>query len=135
MTLNELELLRELKLKLDGYKTEIESAYNTYRSPALVNYRRSSPGSSDPVSEAVFRITTMQEKLQEMESQYLDLLEKVEDWLIGEVNDVEVAAIIRWHFILGLNWIETNRKIYRKTGRADYHRARKKVYRYFGEEE
>ncbi|MBR2759744.1 MAG: hypothetical protein IKD66_01115 [Solobacterium sp.] len=134
MTLNELERLRELRVKLDSYKAEISAQYNTYHSPALVNYRRSSPGSCDPVTEAVNRITTMQERIQVMESQYLDLLEKVEDWLIA-CDDKEVAAIIRWHYILCTDWKETTRKVFRRTGNADYFRARKRVYRYFGEEE
>ena len=54
-------------------------------------------------------------------------LEDIERWLIT-CEDPEIVSIIRWHYLLGLDWRQTNKKVY---GYPDYWRSRKKIVRFF----
>lgn len=69
----------------------------------------------------------IQRKLESKKEQLSRMTIEIDEWLMT-INDPEIASIIRYHFILGLNWRETNVKVY---GYPNYYRARKKIFRYF----
>lgn len=99
-----------------------DTLYNTYHSPALEFRNKSAGNLSDPTAEAVRRIGKIDEEL-------LPIMKAVfafEDDLHA-LTDYEVAAIIRWHYLIGLSWTDTNMKVY---GTRDYNYSRKKVLRY-----
>lgn len=136
MTIETLNDLKMQKNRIEVLKAEIEDAYNTYHSPQFGEYGfGKSSGTGSPVQAAAFRVIELKEQLQKKIDAYYETLEEVENWLLTLRDDPELSAIIRWHYILGLNWADTSRMVFGKTYRPDYFKARKKVYRYFGEEE
>ena len=73
------------------------------------------------------RIISLREKLDEERERMYATLEDIERWLMT-CEDPEIVSIIRWHYLLGLDWRQTNRKVY---GYPDYYRSRKKIIRFF----
>ena len=57
-------------------------------------------------------------------------LSEIEAW-VTTLDSPEIQSIIRWRYVLGYSWRDTNRMIY---GDPDPHRARKKLFRFFGRE-
>ena len=57
-------------------------------------------------------------------------LSEIEGWILTLENP-EIQSIIRWRYICGYSWPETNRMVY---GDPDPFRARKKLFRSFGKE-
>lgn len=55
------------------------------------------------------------------------LLEEIEAWLLT-VTDTEIVSIIRWKYLLRLDWKRVNMKVY---GYPDYWYARKRLIRFF----
>ena len=107
---------------------EIQTLYTPISSP---NGRETS-GSfsstpSDPTAHSAMRIIDLRETLAEQREAMYAMLEEIEEWLIT-CEDPEIVSIIRWHYLLGLNWKQTNMKVY---GYPDYDRSRKKIVRFF----
>ena len=131
MTIETLNDLKMQKNRIEVLKAEIEDAYNTYHSPQLGEYgfgKSSRTGS--PVQVAAFQIIEMKERLQKEIDEYYKILEEVENWLLT-LNDYEVTSIIRWHYLLGLSWSATGKKVF---NRHDSNRPRKIIMRFFGRE-
>ena len=84
----------------------------------------STPG--NPTERAAFRRMELEDDLQE----YLDLLEKeakeINDWL-RTLGNLEVEAIIRWHFLNGKTWAETSGIMYKNLSKDH---CRKVFYRF-----
>lgn len=68
--------------------------------------------------------------LEEEEWKQAVVLKEVEDWFT-QLDDPEVAALLRWHYIIGYQWDEASKQVY---GMSCSGRARKKISRYFGRE-
>ena len=86
----------------------------------------STPG--DPTAQAVSRILKLQEKAEALTQQLAQELEDIEAWLDG-LEDHELRAIIRAHYLLGDSWSRCTQRI------LNYEfsdTAKKRVYRYFG---
>ena len=129
MTIETLEGLMEQKQRIENLKAEIEESYNTYHSPGFYSFGKQS-GKRDPVQVAAFRAIQKKEELQKEIEAFYETLEGVEKWLLT-LEDYETVSIIRWHYLLGMNWRETNKKVY---GYSDWHRSRKRINRFFGRE-
>ena len=131
MTIEMLEEYRGIASGVEAIEREINTLYNPVRSPNGRETSGSFSGTpSDPTAQAARRIIKRKETLKEQRESMYALLEKIEDWLIS-CDDTEVVSIIRWHYLLGLNWKQTNMKVY---GYPDYQYARKKIMRYFKKE-
>ena len=90
-----------------------------------------SSGSSAKMAQTARKqAETMYQQYMESVSRYYGELLTIENWL--QQCDPELAAVIRYHYIIGYDWRQTSKAVY---GKPSYHRARKKIFRYFGEEE
>ena len=76
------------------------------------------------------RFLTIINQLDHAEQDQAEALKEIEEWLM-QLEDPEMVSIIRWHYIVGYSWSDTNIEVY---GYPDNHRARKKIFRYFGRE-
>lgn len=85
---------------------------------------------SDPTARSAMKAIQIQEKLEARLKEQSELGCEIEEWLLT-VTDPEIEAIIRFHYILGFSWKGTNIKVF---GDPNYHRARKKIFRFFGKE-
>jgi len=85
----------------------------------------SMPG--NPTERAVNRIMALQEKAEVLTAQLAHELEEIEAWLLT-VEDHELRAIIRAHYLLGDSWARCTQRIlnyeYSDT-------AKMRVYRFF----
>lgn len=83
------------------------------------------------VSGAVFGVDKMRRKLEELNRERLDLIFEIEGWMTEiekEPSGKKICCIIRWHYVIGLTWQETSRKIYGKN-RGDS--SRQIIYKFF----
>ena len=128
MTIETLEGYRGLASGVEAIEMEINTLYNPVSSPNGRETQGSFSGSpSDPTAHAAMRIISLRDKLGEERERMYATLEEIEQWLIT-CDDPEIVSIIRWHYLLGLDWRQTNKKVY---GYPDYWRSRKKIVRFF----
>ena len=130
MTIDELEELRYLNSEIQAVQCEIESMYNTYRSPAFEKIGSSPQHAGDPTADAVRKIIDLQAKYNQMLNEMADRRDRVNAWLIG-LDDGEIKSIIRWHYLNGKSWKQTSGLVY---GANSYYNARKVLMRWFGKE-
>lgn len=126
MTIEKLESYKGLTAEIKGLREQIDSFYDTYRSPQLSDGGSHSMNVGNPVETSVMRIIELKEKLKEAEGR----LQEVENFL-STVDDAEVRAIIRYRYILGRSWSQINTAV---CGYPSYYTCRKKIMRYFGRE-
>ena len=131
MTIEDLEELRYLNSEISAVQREIESMYNTYRSPAFEKIGSSPLSPGDPTSEAVQKIMSLQAKYNAMLNDMADRRDRVNAWLIG-LADGEVKSIIRWHYLNGKSWKQTSGLVY--GGRSNERNAYRVIRRYFGKD-
>lgn len=129
-TLNIRERLEKyygLLAEIDAIKREIDDLAKPISSPngRTDEGHGSTPG--NPTERAAFRRIELIDQLTPLVEEQLNELDQIEHWLTS-VEDSEIRAIIRWHYILGLDWSQTNKEIY---GRKDYWYCRNRVMRYF----
>jgi hypothetical protein len=128
MTIETLEEYRGIASGVEAIEMEIQTLYNPISSPNGREMQGSFSGTpSDPTAHAAMRIISLREKLDEERERMYATLEDIERWLIT-CEDPEIVSIIRWHYLLGLDWRQTNKKVY---GYPDYWRSRKKIVRFF----
>lgn len=131
MTIDDLEKLRYLDSEIRAVQQEIEGMYNTYRSPAFEKIGQSSLSPGDPTSEAVHKITTLQQKYNRMLIEMADRRDRVNAWLLS-LDDGEIKSIIRWHYLCGKSWKQTSGLVY--GGRSNERNAYRVIRRYFGKD-
>ena len=128
MTIETLEGYRGIASGVEAIEAEIATLYTPISSPNGREMQGSFSGSpSDPTAHAAMRIISLREKLDEERERMYATLEDIERWLMT-CEDPEIVSIIRWHYLLGLDWRQTNKKVY---GYPDYWRSRKKIVRFF----
>lgn len=131
MTVEKLEAYRGLTSEMKALRDQIDSLYDTYRSPQFFSEGGShSSNVGSPVEDAVNRILKLKDIYDHKYSESAGLLLEVENWL-SQVEDPEIRSIIRFHYVLGYSWQRTNAAI---SGYPSYYAARKKIMRYFGRE-
>lgn len=128
MTIETLEEYRGIASGVEAIEAEIATLYTPISSPNGREMQGSFSGTpSDPTAHAAMRIISLREKLDEERERMYATLEDIERWLMT-CEDPEIVSIIRWHYLLGLDWRQTNKKVY---GYPDYWRSRKKIVRFF----
>lgn len=130
MTKEKLEEYYSIDSRIQAIQTEIRDLYTPRfggNGNSIGAGRASVLIASNPTEETAIRIDLLKSKLQKECQDLQDLREEIETWL-STVNDGEVEAIIRWHYLLRLNWKQTNLKVY---GYASYDYSRKRIDRFF----
>ena len=128
MTIEKLERYCAISAEIDAIDEEIQTLYNPVSSPngrENIGQRGNTP--SNPTERSAFRIIMLKEKVEAKRESLYELLDEIETWL-GTLTDTEISAIIRWHYLLRLDWKRTNIKVY---GYPNYDYSRKKISRYF----
>lgn len=127
MTIETLEQYYGTASNINAINEQLRTMYVSVHSPAPnpSGVHGTEPG--DPTGRTALRIIALKDQLEQEHLRLLDLAEEIEAWLLT-VTDMEIVSIIRWHYLLRLNWKQTNIKVY---GYPDYQYARGKVIRYF----
>lgn len=126
MTIERLRQFRGIQKEVIELQREIDTLYFPISSPnGHQSMGSSTPG--DPTAQAVSRILKLQEKAEALTQQLAQELEAIESWLDG-LEDHELRAIIRAHYLLGDSWSRCTQRI------LNYEfsdTAKMRVYRYF----
>lgn len=127
MTIHQLQEYIGIKAEIKAIEDELNNLYRPIHSPVSSESHSSTPG--NPTETSVMKILQLEKKLESKRDQLLEKRKKIEEWL-DIVTDNEICAIVRWRYIKGLNWKQTNIKVY---GYPDYSYSRKKIERYFND--
>lgn len=131
MSIEKLEAYKGLTSEMKALRDQIDSLYDTYRSPQFFSEGGShSSNVGSPVEDAVNRILKLKDIYDHKYSEAAGLLLEVENWL-SQVEDPEIRSIIRFHYVLNKSWVQTSTELY---GFPSYYNSRKKIMRYFGRE-
>lgn len=126
MTIEELKSFRGLMAEYKQLNDQIRNLYRNIRSPFNPSGSHSmTPG--DPTNAAAMKIIDLKEQAKDLQIRITGELEVIEAWLIT-VEDAEVRAIVRAHYINGKTWKQTASEVY---GYADPATPRKRIRRYF----
>lgn len=131
ITIEDLEQFRGLSAELEALIQERQWLYYPISSPngrEMIGQRGNTP--SDPTSAALQKLDAIDKRIEARQNEIVDKLQAILDWL-DTVQDKEIRSMIHWHYLLGLNWKQTARKVY---GYNDYQVARKRIMRFFGRE-
>lgn len=128
MTIKELEDYKYLSSEVEALQNQINSLYSAYHSPAFDNIGGFSGNVSNPTEDAVNRIITLQNRLQEKRDQMVSEMQRIEKW-IDSLDNQEIKSIVRWHYLLNASWKQVNRKVY---GYANDRQAYRVFRRFMG---
>ena len=126
MNIERLRAFRGIQKEIDEIQREIDTLYYPITSPKSSESHSTTP--SDPTASAVNRILKLEQIVEVRRQTLADELEAIETW-IAELDDHELRAIIRAHYLLGDSWARCTQRI------LNYEfsdTAKKRVYRYFG---
>ena len=126
MNIERLRAFRGIQKEIDEIQREIDTLYYPITSPKSSESHSTTP--SDPTASAVNRILKLEQIVEVRRQTLADELEYIEDW-IDNLEDHELRAIIRAHYLLGDSWARCTQRI------LNYEfsdTAKKRVYRYFG---
>lgn len=112
MTLEELRKVRALKLNAEIIVEELNALYFPYVSPNAPKSEGQNPNrGSDPTAQAYHKIQRKKQELERVRQEYTERVIEVEDWM-RTIEDLEIVAIIRMHFLLGKTWRDTAKAVY-----------------------
>ena len=126
MNIERLRAFRGIQKEIDEIQREIDTLYYPITSHKSSESHSTTP--SDPTAAAVHRIMKLEQIVEARRQTLADELEYIENW-INELDDHELRAIIRAHYLLGDSWARCTQRI------LNYEfsdTAKKRVYRYFG---
>lgn len=127
ITIEELKNYRYLQMQAQAIQEQIRQMYVPISSPQLSQIGTKSNVPGDPTRQAFYKIERLNRELEEKVNAIAVQMKRILDW-VDTIDNPEIQIIIRWHFMNGLSWKETARKIY---STADSDSCRKKFYRYF----
>ncbi len=130
MTVQKLESYRGITSEMQALRDQIDSLYDTYRSPQLMSNGSHSMSAGSPTESAVSKILKLEEIYKNKYEDAVDLLAEIESWL-SQVEDAEIRSICRHLYLLSKSWGQTSAMV---LGYPSYYAARKKIMRYFGRE-
>ena len=127
MTIETLEQYYGIASNIDAIEQEINTLYNPISSPNGHRDEVRNLTPSNPTERNALRIIQLREQCESERERMYALLEEIESWLLT-VNDTEIVSIIRWKYLLRLDWKRVNMKVY---GYPSYDYSRKRLRRYF----
>lgn len=102
---NDLRDYQTLKKELENLDAQIESEYNTYKSPALTS---SGAGHSNDPSDPVTRALTRISRLKAQRKELLAKKTEIEDF-VNSIDDRKERIILNYKYIQGYTWRTTCR--------------------------
>lgn len=131
MTVEKLKSYKSLTAEMKAITLQIDSLYDTYRSPQLISDGSShSISVGSPVEAAVNKVLELRNVYEQKYEEAANLLYNIETWL-SQIEDPEIRSIARFHYVLGYSWKMTNTAV---CGYASHYTARKRLMRYLGKE-
>ena len=127
ITIEELKNYRYLQMQAQAIQEQIRQMYVPISSPQLSQIGTKSNVPGNPTRQAFYKIERLNRELEEKVNEIAVQMKRILDW-VDTIDNPEIQIIIRWHFMNGLSWKETARKIY---STSDSDSCRKKFYRYF----
>ena len=127
ITIEELKNYRYLQMQAQAIQEQIRQMYVPISSPQLSQIGTKSNVPGDPTRQAFYKIERLNRELEEKVNEIAVQMKRILDW-VDTIDNPEIQIIIRGHFMNGLSWKETARKIY---STSDSDSCRKKFYRYF----
>lgn len=127
MTIETLEQYYGIASNIEAIEEEINTLYNPVSSPSGRYSEVMSSTPSNPTERNALRILYLREQCESERERMYALLEEIEAWLLT-VTDTEIVSIIRWKYLLRLDWKRVNMKVY---GYPSYDYSRKRLHRYF----
>ena len=131
ITIEELKNYRYLQMQAQAIQEQIRQMYVPISSPQLSQIGTKSNVPGDPTRSAFYRIEKLNQELEEKVNEIAVQMKRILDW-VDTIENPEIQIIIRWHFMNGLSWKETARKIY---STSDSDSCRMKFYRYFNQKD
>lgn len=129
ISIKELEAYRGLSAELGALEAMRRWAYYPVSSPnghESIGQRGNEV--SDPTAQAVRKLADIDSKIDAKREELAVQLERILTW-VDTIPDATIRAMIRWHYIQGLDWGKTCLKVY---GYHNYHTCRSAVLRYMG---
>ena len=130
MTIEKLEQYKGLTSEMKALRDQIDSLYDTYRSPQLMSSGSHSMSVGSPVETAANKVLELKTVYEQKYEEAANLLYNIETWL-SQIEDPEIRSIARFHYVLGYSWQRTNAAI---CGYPSYYTVRKRLMRYLGKE-
>lgn len=131
MTVEKLKSYKSLTAEMKAITLQIDSLYDTYRSPQLISDGSShSISVGSPVEAAVNKVLELRNVYEQKYEEAANLLYNIETWL-SQIEDPEIRSIARFHYVLGYSWERTNTAV---CGYPSHYTARKRLMRYLGKE-
>lgn len=127
ITIEELKNYRYLQMQAQAIQEQIRQMHVPISSPQLSQIGTKSNVPGDPTRQAFYKIERLNRELEDKVNEIAIQMKRILDW-VDTIDNPEIQIIIRWHFMNGLSWKETARKIY---STSDSDSCRKKFYRYF----
>lgn len=127
MNIETLEQYYGIASNIEAIEQEINTLYNPISSPSGRYSETMSITPSNPTERNAMRIIHLREQCEQERERMYALLEEIEAWLLT-VTDTEIVSIIRWKYLLRLDWKRVNMKVY---GYPSYDYSRKRLRRYF----
>ena len=131
ITIEELKNYRYLQMQAQAIQEQIRQMYVPISSPQLSQIGTKSNVPGDPTRQAFYRIERLNRELEDKVNEIAVQMKRILDW-VDTIDNPEIQIIIRWHFMNGLSWKETARKIY---STSDSDSCRMKFYRYFNQKD
>lgn len=126
MDIEELRQYQALKREIESLERLRDSLYFDVHSPSLSASYGTTPG--NPTENTVRKIAHYDDLIDEKIVDLREMVVEIEEWL-NTVSNPDIRAITRWHYLIGLTWKETARKMY---SYENSDACRKQFYRYFG---
>lgn len=130
MTIKDLENYYTLSSEIKAIEEQIRQLYEPHIYAGGERIGSAPQTAGNPTEQTAIKITEYKAKLIYKMTELRGLAASIELWL-DTVQDSNVRAAIRWHYLNGLNWKNTNTRVY---GYPDYQYARRKVLEYFEKE-
>ncbi len=125
MTIERLRAFRGIQKEKDEIMREIDLLYYPISSPKSSESHSTTPG--DPTAAAVAKIMRREERLKELTQELAAELDFIENWL-ETLDDHELRAIIRAHYLMGDSWARCTQRILNYEFSDS---AKHRVYRFF----
>ena len=131
MTIERLAAYGHIQSDIAAIELQLISLERPISSPnGRINDGGSGGGTpGNPTQKAAFQRMDLEKDLKEVMDKLLRETREINDW-IRTLNNVEVEAIIRWHFLNGKTWAETSGIMYKGMSRDH---CRKVFYKFKNE--